>query len=61
MHGASIGRYAHVRRAIVEKNVLIPEHAVIGYDQHEDAKRFRVTSSGIVVVESFDSFGSSGT
>jgi glucose-1-phosphate adenylyltransferase len=54
MHGCSIGRYAHVRRAIIEKNVHIPEHAVIGYDLHEDAKRFRVTSSGIVVVEGFD-------
>ena len=54
MYGASIGRYAHVRRAIIEKNVQIPEHAVIGYDLHEDAKRFRVTGSGIVVVEAFD-------
>ena len=54
MHGCSIGRYAHVRRAIIEKNVHVPEHAVIGYDLHEDAKRFRVTSSGIVVVEGFD-------
>jgi glucose-1-phosphate adenylyltransferase len=51
MHGCNIGRYAHVRRAIIEKNVVIPEHAVIGYDLNEDAKRFRVTTSGIVVVE----------
>ena len=57
MHGCSIGRYAHVRRAIIEKNVVIPEHAVIGYDLHEDAKRFRVTSSGIVVVEHYDTAG----
>lgn len=54
MHGASVGRHAHVRRAIIEKNVQIPEHAVIGYDQHEDGKRFRVTESGIVVVEQRD-------
>lgn len=54
MEGCSIGRHAHVRRAIIEKNVRIPEHAVIGYDLHEDAKRFRVTESGIVVIESFD-------
>jgi len=54
MHGASVGRHARVRRAIVEKRVRIPEHAVIGYDLHEDAKRFRVTPSGIVVVESTD-------
>jgi glucose-1-phosphate adenylyltransferase len=55
MSGCNIGRYAHVRRAIIEKNVHIPEHAVIGYDLQEDAKRFRVTPSGIVVVESYDS------
>jgi len=54
MDGSSIGRYAHVRRAIIEKNVRVPEHAVVGYDLSEDAKRFRVTNSGIVVVEGFD-------
>ncbi len=54
MHGCSIGRHAHVRRAIIEKNVHVPEHAVIGYDLLDDAKRFRVTQSGIVVVERMD-------
>ena len=54
MHGCRVGRYAHIRRAIIEKNVQIPEHAVIGYDLREDAKRFRVTHSGIVVVERYD-------
>ncbi len=58
MHGCSVGRYSHIRRAIVEKNVHIPEHAVIGYDLREDAKRFRVTNSGIVVVERFEGPGS---
>jgi len=57
MHGCHIGRYAHIRRAIIEKNVRIPEHAVIGYDLHEDAKRYRVTASGIVVVEDTDDHG----
>ncbi|NIA15601.1 MAG: glucose-1-phosphate adenylyltransferase [Nitrospiraceae bacterium] len=60
MHGCSIGRHAHIRRAIVEKNVHVPEHAVIGYDLLEDAKRFRVTPSGIVVVESFDTAQNNG-
>ena len=59
MHGSTVGRYAHVRRAIIEKNVRVPEHAVVGYDLHEDAKRFRVTNSGIVVVEGFDAKPSS--
>lgn len=54
MKGANIGRNARIRRTIVEKGVKIPEHAVIGYDLDEDSKRFRVTESGIVVVESID-------
>jgi glucose-1-phosphate adenylyltransferase len=54
MNGASVGRHSRIRRAIVEKRVNLPEHTVIGYDLEEDAKRFRVTSSGIVVVESAD-------
>lgn len=57
MDGASVGRHAHIRRVIVEKDVHIPEHAVVGYDLREDAKRFRVTPGGIVVVERTDSFG----
>lgn len=54
MTGCNIGRHAHIRRAIVEKNVKVPEHTEIGYNLQEDAKRFRVTESGIVVVERFD-------
>jgi glucose-1-phosphate adenylyltransferase len=46
-----IGRNAKLRRCILEKNVLIPENAVIGYDQEEDRKLYHVTESGIVVVE----------
>ncbi len=50
----SIGRNSRIRRAIIEKNVEIPENTVIGYDAVEDAKRFHVTPSGIVVVESMN-------
>jgi glucose-1-phosphate adenylyltransferase len=46
-----IGRRARLRRCILEKNVRIPEGAVIGYDLDEDRKRYFVTDSGIVVVE----------
>jgi glucose-1-phosphate adenylyltransferase len=52
--GVSVGRSARLRKVIVEKDVHIPEHAVIGYDLEEDSKYFRVTPSGIVVVESSD-------
>jgi glucose-1-phosphate adenylyltransferase len=50
-----IGRHACVRRAILDKNVKIPEGARIGYDLDDDRKRHHVTESGIVVVEGHQS------
>lgn len=46
-----IGRHAKVRRAILDKNVRIPEGTSIGYDLEQDRKKYLVTESGIVVVE----------
>ena len=46
-----IGRRAKVRRAILDKNVRIPEDATIGYDAEADRRKYHVTESGIVVVE----------
>jgi glucose-1-phosphate adenylyltransferase len=46
-----IGRRAKLRRCILEKNVRIPEGAVIGYDLEEDRKHYYVTDSGLVVIE----------
>lgn len=45
-----IGRNAKIRRAIIDKEVSIPEGMRIGYDLQEDRKRFIVTESGIVVI-----------
>ena len=56
LSGAVIGRNCRIRRAIVEKNVQIPEDTVVGYDLAEDAKRFRVTQQGVVVIESAEKF-----
>jgi len=50
LEGVDIGRHAKVRRAIIDKDVQIPSEMRIGYDLDEDAKRFTVTGSGIVVV-----------
>jgi glucose-1-phosphate adenylyltransferase len=49
LEGVDVGRHAKIRRAIIDKEVEIPEGMEIGYDLEEDAKRFTVTSSGIVV------------
>lgn len=46
-----IGRRARVRRAILDKNVRIPEDAEIGYDLERDRQKYFVTDSGIVVIE----------
>src|SRR5208282_306158 len=50
MDYVEIGRHARVRRAIIDKNVYIPEGDEIGYDLERDRKRFFVTASGLVVI-----------
>ena len=51
----TIGRNAKVRKAIIDKNVVIPDGAEIGYDHDQDRlKGYTVTESGIVVVSMAD-------
>jgi glucose-1-phosphate adenylyltransferase len=45
-----VGRHAKIRRAIIDKDVKIPSGFSVGYDPEEDAKRFTVTGSGVVVI-----------
>jgi glucose-1-phosphate adenylyltransferase len=45
-----IGRHAKIRRAILDKNVRVPEGESIGYDIERDSQLHHVTDSGIVVV-----------
>jgi len=52
LDNCDIGRRAHVRRAILDKNVHVPPDGSIGWDSEEDQRRgYHVTESGIVVVE----------
>ena len=37
--GVNVGRRAKIRRAIIDKGVIIPEDAVIGYDLEQDRRR----------------------
>ncbi len=46
----NIGRYAKIRRAIVDKDAIISPHTTIGYDPNEDRRRFYVSPDGIAVV-----------
>lgn len=50
MDNCNIGRHAKIRRAIIDKNVNVPEHEEIGFDTEIDKKRFTVTETGIVVI-----------
>ena len=51
LDSVEVHRHAQVRRAIVDKNVVIPEGCQIGFDhEHDRARGFHVTETGIVVI-----------
>lgn len=50
MSGVRVGPRAVVRRAIVDKNVVVEDGAQIGVDLQRDAERFTISEAGIVVV-----------
>ncbi|HYK32604.1 MAG TPA: glucose-1-phosphate adenylyltransferase [Streptosporangiaceae bacterium] len=51
MHNTRIGRYAVVKNAILDKNVEVPDGAVVGVDkEHDRARGFVVSAGGITVV-----------
>src|SRR6266542_1006369 len=45
-----VGVGAVVRRAIVDKNVQVPEDARIGVDHERDRERFAISDGGVVVI-----------
>ena len=51
MHGVDIGRGSRIKRAIIDKAVVVPPGTRIGYDEADDRERgFLVTDSGLVVI-----------
>ncbi|MFZ1886711.1 MAG: glucose-1-phosphate adenylyltransferase [Candidatus Binataceae bacterium] len=50
MDYVEIGRGAKIRRAIIDKNVFVPDGEEIGYDLERDRQRFFVTDDGLIVI-----------
>ncbi len=50
MDDVEVGRHCRIKKAIIDKNNIIPPGTQIGIDPQEDRKRFHVTPRGIVVV-----------
>ncbi len=48
--GVKVGKGARIRRAIIDKNVVIPPGREIGFDPVADAEQFYVSDSGIVAI-----------
>jgi glucose-1-phosphate adenylyltransferase len=46
----NVGRHCRIGRAIIDRDVHIPEGTTIGYDAEADRQRYFVTETGITVV-----------
>jgi glucose-1-phosphate adenylyltransferase len=46
----NVGRHCRIRRAILDRDVHVPEGTTIGYDAEADRQRYFVTDTGITVV-----------
>ena len=47
-----INKGCRIRKAIIERNCVLPAHMEIGYDEEEDRKHFYVSPKGVVLVNS---------
>ncbi len=49
--GVDVGRGCRIRRAIIDKDVKIPQGTTVGYDPEHDRRRgFTITEQGVVVI-----------
>jgi glucose-1-phosphate adenylyltransferase len=55
--GVTVGRHSKIRRAIIDKGVVVPEGTTVGYDLELDrARGFTVTETGIVAIGKLQGF-----
>lgn len=47
---ASVNRGARIKNAVIDRGVNIPHGLIVGEDPEEDARRFRVTDKGVVLI-----------
>lgn len=58
----NVGRHCRIRRAIVDKDVELPEGTEVGYDHAADRRRgFTVSEGGVVVIAKADGIEPLGT
>ena len=50
MDGVYVGEGAYVRRAILDKNVVVPDWTRIGVDLAADRERYHVSTGGVTVL-----------
>ncbi len=51
LDSVQVGRNCRIQRAILDKNVVVPEGTQIGFDhEHDRARGFEVTESGLTIV-----------
>ena len=50
MPNAVIHRHSRLKKAIVDRGVVIPRGAIVGFDGAEDRRRHTVTEGGVVIV-----------
>lgn len=51
LSNVDIGRNCKLKKVIIDEDNRLPSDTIIGYDLEADAKRFKITDGGIVVVE----------
>jgi glucose-1-phosphate adenylyltransferase len=49
MAGVRIGKNVRIRKAIIDKSVIVPDGKHIGYNLEADAKQFIISEKGVVV------------
>ena len=54
LDGVEVGRHCVIKRAIIDKGVVVPDNTSIGVDAEDDrARGFMVTESGLTVIAKF--------